>query len=192
VAILPQLKDYHIITDYCIGADGPVRSVGLYSQVPLDQIQTIILDNQSRTSVALVKILCEKLWNIHPAYTLGIDGYESQINGTTAGVVIGDRTFGLKHPYFYDLSEAWKTLTGLPFVFACWVSRMPIDRQTEERFNRTLKQGLGEIDRIAEAVKPLFPPDSDLAGYLRHNISFALDERKRQGLRTFLGMLPLE
>jgi chorismate dehydratase len=190
VAVLPQMEDYHIITDYCIGSDGPVRSVGLYSQVPLEQIQTIILDNQSRTSVALVKILCEKLWNIHPIYTLGIDGYEGQIGGTTAGVVIGDRTFGLKHPYFYDLSEAWKNLTGLPFVFACWASRSPVDAQMEERFNMALKQGIGAIDPIAETFKPLFPPGSDLSGYLRHNISYSLDERKRQGLRTFLSMLP--
>jgi chorismate dehydratase len=189
VAVIPLMKEHHILTSYCIGADGPVRSVGLYSEVPLEQIKTIILDNQSRTSVALVKILCEKLWNIRPDYTLGKDGYESLISGTTAGVVIGDRTFGLKHPYFYDLSEAWKTLTGLPFVFACWVSNKPVDKQTEVLFNEALKLGVGERNRVAAVNTPLFPPNSDLEGYLSRNISFTLDERKRKGLEKFLGFL---
>jgi chorismate dehydratase len=192
VAVIPLLKEYHIITDYCIGSDGAVRSVCLYSDVPLKEIRTIILDNQSRSSVALVKILCEKLWKISPDYTLAKDGYESEIGKSVAGVVIGDRTFALKNrfAYTYDLSEAWKTLTGLPFVFACWVSNKQIDPETIAVFNKALGLGLSEISRVVTSYKDVFPADADLDEYLRKNISYNLDERKRKGLKQFLELLP--
>jgi chorismate dehydratase len=191
VAVIPLMKEYHILTEYCIGAEGPVRSVALYSDVPLEQIKTIILDNQSRTSVALVKILAQKLWKISPSYTLGEDGYEKKIGGEVAAVVIGDRTFALnnRYPYIYDLSEAWMDLTGLPFVFACWVSNKPVEGETEKAFNEALRSGLGERDRIALNYAARFPADADLAGYLHRNIRYDLDEPKRQGLKKFLELL---
>ncbi len=191
VAVLPLMKEYHILTDYCIGAVGPVRSVALYSEVPLAQIKEIILDNQSRTSVALVKILCEKLWKITPKYTLGTDGYETLIQGETAAVVIGDRTFALnsRYPFIYDLAEAWIALTGLPFVFACWVSNKPIGAETENLFNQALSRGLEEIDRISVAFAGRFPANADLSGYMHRNLSYSLDEAKRKGLKMFLDFL---
>jgi chorismate dehydratase len=191
VAVIPQLKEYHLLTNYCIGAVGPVRSVLLYSQVPLEEISTIILDNQSRTSVALVKILAEKLWKIAPSYTLGKDGYEKEIEGTMAGVVIGDRTFFLKNrfAYTYDLAECWQALTGLPFVFACWVSNKPIEPAMEEVFNKALALGLTKIEEIAEHYKNRFPQDADLVHYLSKNINYTFDEPKKKGLELFLQLL---
>jgi chorismate dehydratase len=57
VAILPQLSDPHIVSNYVIGANGAVASVALFSEVPIDEIKSIYLDYQSRTSVQLLKIL---------------------------------------------------------------------------------------------------------------------------------------
>src|SRR5262245_24497557 len=68
VAVLPDLDEYHIITDYCIGADGEVGSVLLLSEVPLNEIKTILLDYQSMTSVVLVQILADKFWKIQPSW----------------------------------------------------------------------------------------------------------------------------
>ncbi|MFI5150848.1 MAG: menaquinone biosynthetic enzyme MqnA/MqnD family protein [Bacteroidia bacterium] len=191
VAVIPVLKESHILTHYCIGATGPVRSVLLYSQVPLNEITHILLDNQSRTSVALVKILAEKLWKISPAYTLAMDGYEQKIVGTTAGVVIGDRTFFLndRFTYAYDLAEGWQTLTGLPFVFACWVSNKALDPDMEQHFNKALAVGLTRIDSVTARLKNRFPPDARLEEYLTTNISYDLDASKRKGLKLFLDFL---
>ena len=115
--------------NYCIGADGPVESVCLFSDVPLNEIDTILLDYQSRTSVQLVQYLAEHEWNINPNWVSAEEGFESSIGSRTAGVVIGDRAFPLlnKFKYVYDLSEKWKKSTELPFVFACWVSNKELD-----------------------------------------------------------------
>ncbi|HTF05926.1 MAG TPA: menaquinone biosynthesis protein, partial [Bacteroidia bacterium] len=136
VAVLKSMPQYHIISDYCIGAVGKVDSVKLYSEVPLEKIDEVLLDYQSRTSVALVKILAKELWKINPRWSPAQEGFETEISGTKAAVIIGDRTFSLpgpkdssrgKYSYEYDLSEAWFTLTGLPFVFAVWASRTKPD-----------------------------------------------------------------
>src|SRR6185369_11597556 len=115
---------HHIISDYCIGADGDVGSVLLLSDVPMSEIKNVLLDYQSRTSVTLAQVLADKYWRIKPRWTDAKENYERDIKGTTAGVVIGDRTFALKNKfkYTYDLSGEWKIFTGLPFVFACWVA----------------------------------------------------------------------
>ena len=70
VAIIPSLKEHHIIADYGIGCDGAVASVCLFSDVPLNEIKSILLDYQSRTSVALLKVLLKEHWKISPELLL--------------------------------------------------------------------------------------------------------------------------
>src|SRR6185436_13549106 len=91
VAVIPALKESHIISDYCIGADGKVETVLLLSDVPLNEIKNVLLDYQSRTSVLLVRILADKFWKISPQWIDGENDFEKRISGTTAGLVIGDR-----------------------------------------------------------------------------------------------------
>jgi chorismate dehydratase len=98
VAAIPQVPNATIISDYCIGANGEVKTVCLFSEVPLNEIKTILLDYQSRTSVLLVKILAKEFWKINPEFINAEAGFEQKIKGTTAGVVIGDRTFELIPP----------------------------------------------------------------------------------------------
>jgi chorismate dehydratase len=118
VAVLPSLKEYHIISDYCIGTTGTVASVCLFSDVPMHEISEVLLDYQSRTSVALLKILLKDHWKINPLLTAAENNFREQIGGTTAGLVIGDRAFEqrLQSKYIYDLGEAWLAMTGQPFV----------------------------------------------------------------------------
>ena len=117
VAIIPRLNDYYINGDYCIGSNGAVASVCLFSEVPIEKIETVLLDYQSRTSVQLARVLLERYWKINPRLIDAGKDYRDHIHGTTAGVVIGDRALEQRKlsPYIYDLGEAWKKMTGLSF-----------------------------------------------------------------------------
>ncbi|MBI3519587.1 MAG: menaquinone biosynthesis protein [Bacteroidetes bacterium] len=189
VAILPQLNSYHIITDYCIGAVGKVDSVKLFSQKPLDELTHVLLDYQSKTSVTLVQVLNKHFWKKDIQFINATEGFETQINDTTGAVIIGDRTFGLtEHPYQYDLAEEWQTYTGLPFVFACWVSNEPVDPDFISVFNQSLAYG---VNHIAEAVaeKPNHTKGFDAYDYLKNKISYHLDSDKRKALAKFLELM---
>jgi chorismate dehydratase len=185
VAILPALKEYYIISDYCIACDGEVASVCLFSEVPFNELETILLDYQSKTSVALLKILLKDHWNIQPKLVDTSSGYELSIDGTTAGLVIGDRALEQrsKSKYCYDLGLAWKELTGLPFVFAVWVSNKPMDEQFNEKFNMTNALG---IAHIIEVVKLSNFSTFDLKLYYSKYIKYQIDNKNQNGLNEFL------
>lgn len=188
VAVIPTLKEYHIISDYCIGTDGEVASVCLFSEVPINEIDTILLDYQSRTSVALLKILLKHHWKISPVLKDAEAGYESLINGKTAGLVIGDRALSQRthSSYIYDLGLEWKAMTGLPFVFAAWVANKKLQDHFLKDFNDSIKASLLKIDDIIRSMNyPLY----DLNFYYKHNIDYLLDEKKRMGLNMFLQRL---
>ena len=155
VAALAEMDEYHIISDYCIGADGEVSSVLLVSDVPLHHVQNILLDYQSRTSVILAQVLAEKFWKITPQFHEANENYESLISGTTAGIIIGDRTFTMKEKfkYVYDLAHEWKLFTNLPFVFACWVSNKEMDRSFVKSFNDALRFGLMNSETVVSEFK---------------------------------------
>lgn len=188
VAIIPRLKEAHIITHYCIGAVGRVESVGIFSEVPIEQVEKLILDYQSRTSVNLARILLKEYWKKEVAIEQAEEDYRHLIKGSTAAVVIGDRalTQHKKSAYYYDLSEAWQQHTGLPFVFAAWVANKPVDKDFEDAFNRANAYGINHID---EVVDGLDFPDYDLKKYYTQHISYTFDEEKRKGLELFLQKL---
>lgn len=188
VAFLPKVKGSHRIVDYGIAADGPVYSVALYSQVPLEQIETIVLDYQSRTSVRLCRILCEKYWGITPDFTAAEPGFELKGSNRTAVVVIGNRTFGLERHYAYkwDLAEEWKNWKGLPFVFAVWAANKPIPKDIVAALNEVFEWGLNHIaESIEWKAQSTALPDSILE-YLTENIHFRIDEEKQSGMQAYL------
>ncbi|CAN5381928.1 hypothetical protein BH11BAC1_BH11BAC1_17110 [soil metagenome] len=188
VAALEEMDEYHIISDYCIGADGEVGSVVLASDVPLHHIQNILLDYQSRTSVILAQVLAEKFWKINPQFHDTRQNYESIIGGTTAGIIIGDRTFALKSKfkYIYDLAHEWKLFTNLPFVFACWVANKDVDRDFVKRFNEALRYGLMNSETVVAEFKNETGTELDVKDYLENKISYAFDERKKFAMELFL------
>ena len=185
VAIIPQLKEYYFISDYCIGAEKSVGSVMLYSTVPLQQITKIYLDYQSRTSVILARILAKNYWKINPEWLNGILGYENKIKETVAAVVIGDRTFELKKkfPYSYDLAEEWNNYTKLPFVFALWIANKKLPQEFLISFNNALKFGIANIDAV---VKENSDFKINSKEYFTQRISFSFDNKKRKALERFL------
>jgi chorismate dehydratase len=188
VAVIPQMKEYHINTRFCIGCDGPVASVCIFSEVPMHQVERLILDYQSRTSVALAEILTEKHWKIKPVFEQAGPDFLNQIQGTTAAVVIGDRALRQRSrsAYFYDLGEAWKAMTGLPFVFAAWISNKSLESGWVDRFDQANAYGVQHIPSLLENLQDNF---FDLNDYYTRYLSYTLDDKKKKGLDLFLKML---
>jgi len=106
VAVIPQIQNPHIVSPFCIATDGEVASVCLFSDVPLDHIETILLDYQSRSSVGLLKILLKHHWKINPVLIEANAGFENQISNATAGLVIGDRALIKRNSsaYVFDMA----------------------------------------------------------------------------------------
>lgn len=187
VAGLEDLEEYKIVSDYCIGAFGKVRTVVLTSEVPLDQIETILMDYQSRSSVQLAKVLAKFYWQKEFNWENTCSNFENKsIKGTTAGVVIGDRVFAMENKfcYKYDLSEEWFNFTRLPFVFAVWAANKNVSNEFEANFNRALSFGIEKISEIAKMEQPNFP-DVNIIDYFTQNISFDFDEKKKEGMNKF-------
>jgi chorismate dehydratase len=189
VAATVRLKEWNIVSDYCIGSDGAVASVCIFSEVPIEEVEKVYLDYQSRTSVNLARVLLNEYWkkDIEFVDAKGED-FREQIVGKSAGVVIGDRALQqrTRSKYIYDLGAAWKDHTGLPFVFAAWIANKKLPQDFVDAFNEANALGLENIDAvITENPFPYF----DLHNYYTSCISYNLDECKREGLQLFLEKL---
>lgn len=188
VAVVPRLSNPNVVSNYCIGCDGPVASVCLFSEVPIAQVKTVLLDYQSRTSVELAKLLLREHWKMEPELVYTRADYQSDIQGSTAGLVIGDRALAQRKvsPFIYDLGEAWKVHTGKPFVFAAWIANKELDAGFVEAFDEANALGLGNIENVlAEVSHPSF----DMEEYFTRYIQYKLDDAKREGMQLFLEKL---
>ena len=187
VVVLNDQKNISIISDFCIGAENTVDSVCLYSHVPINEIKSITLDYQSRTSVELLKLLLRDYWNISPILYNSSKEYPFNIKGNQASLVIGDRAFDLnsKYSYVYDLAEYWSKMTKMPFVFACWVSRIKLDKAFQKEFNIALKYGIDNIDDAIFEKQTLYS-NINYKDYLNKKISYNLNKDKKRALAFFL------
>lgn len=185
VAIIPEMKEHYIISDYCISCDGEVASVCLFSEVPLNKIEKILLDYQSRTSVELLKILVKDSWKINPIFEDTSGEYQSEIKGTTAALLIGDRALQQRKvsKYIFDLGLEWKKFTGLPFVFAAWVSNKKLDENFIKAFNEANAIGVDNIDLV---VKENNTNIFNLTDYYSRYIKFEMAEVKKEAMDLFL------
>ena len=189
VAVIPQLHEYYIVGDHCIGTEGEIASVALFSEAPMNEIKKIYLDYQSLTSVALLKYLLKEYWGINPELIdASNDDYRKEIKGTTAGLVIGDRAFEQRKisTFIYDLGSEWHKITGLPFVFAAWVSTKKLPDDFITLFNEANALGLQHIDEIVrDTAFELY----DLKKYYTLHVSYKFDERKQRGMGMFLQVI---
>ena len=187
VAVLPKLKSPHIVSDFCIGSTKKVKTVCLFSEKPINEITEVYLDYHSRTSVELTKILLKNHWKVSPKLIDAKVGFEKKIQGSTAALVIGDRAIDLlsKYEFAFDLGEAWNDYSGLPFVFAAWVSNRPLDDEFVKKFNAALANGVGQIPKLVYLM-PTPQPGFDLQQYFTNNISYEFDGAKRKALSRFL------
>lgn len=185
VAIIPKLNQHYIVSDYCIGCDGEVASVCLFSEVPLEEVTEVLLDYQSRTSVELTKILLKEYWKVQPTLVAAKSDFREQIKGSTAGLVIGDRSLEQRSisPYIYDLGLAWKSYTGLPFVFAAWISNKPMKEDFIRRFNEANALGLSLLPQVIEEISC---KHIDLQEYYTRHIQYELDDAKKSAMNLFV------
>ena len=188
-AVVPQLTDTNIITDYCIGAVGAVRTVTVMSNTPIERVKRIWLDPHSRTSVQLCGYLAQNKWRIAPEW-LALSDYtqtERAVEGD-AFLLIGDKVFDYegRFRYTYDLAVEWREATQLPFAFAVWVARKGVSLEVTDALQHALTYG---VEHIWEAVSEsnYMGADGGLTAYdyLTRNIDFILDEEKHRALKKF-------
>jgi chorismate dehydratase len=186
VAAVLNLPEWHIISDYCIGAVGAVNSVFIFSNCDITQVKQVQLDPQSRSSNNLAKVLLKNYWKISPELVIGAEDYAQSDDPDTAFVQIGDRTFGKKENYkfVYDMAEEWQKFTGLPFMFAAWIANKPIDQNFIDRFNIALKYGLDHRPELFTELP--HRDDFDVEDYLMHKIDFPLTDAKKKAFYLFL------
>ena len=191
VAFIPQIPHWQIVSDYCIGSVGRVETVSLFSDVPVEEIEKVMLDYQSFSSVNLCKILFKNFWKKEVTFEDADENYISKIEGTTAGLIIGDRVFEQKQAvptqkFVYDLAEEWTRFTGLPFMMAAWIANKPLPQAFIQDFNEANKTGLDNIDAVvAENPYEYY----NLKKYFEEDISYEITDDKKQALDLFLKLM---
>lgn len=208
VALIPSIEffqdpGYTIVSDACIGCRGPVLSVKLFSRRPMREIRTLALDEGSRTSVALVRILLAERFGIEPRLTTLPIGSGIEATAADAILLIGDRAI---HPpagrfaEVWDLGDQWCRWSELPFVFAMWTARAGVELGgLEAALSEARDDGVAHLAEIAaaEAAGVGLSREQTLV-YLRDNLHFYLGSRERRGLELFsrhavrLGLAPAD
>jgi len=185
VAAVPSWPYYELIGSHCIGAVSAVASVLLCSRVPVAQIREVALDQESRTSVLLARLLLHNYWGAMPRYQPLPAGFPDFFPESV--VLIGDKALlqGGQYPYVYDLAEHWIHWTGKPFVFAAWVANRILPDGFAAMFDQALAYGLAHIEEAIETHADNRFSASFAKTYLSENISFSLDKEKYEGLRLF-------
>ncbi len=195
VALVPSIEHFRnpgttIVSDACVACRGPVRSVKLYGRVPVESVRTLALDEGSRTSAALARILLKERFGLEPEVERLPIGSSIEDSGADAVVLIGDR--GMHSPpgsfaFVWDLGEEWLRWTGLPFVFSMWVARPHLDLNGLDRVLAAARdEGEQRLEEIARCASPVVGiSEEECLAYLRDHLVFHLGERERRGLETF-------
>lgn len=192
VAGIPLIGGAQVITRFCIGADGPVRTVVLLSHTPLADITTIYLDGHSRTSVALVQLLAKEFWKKEFRWQPAPEGFETLTYPPGEAILaIGDKVFACEEQYTfrYDLAAEWKAYTGRPFVFAAWVALPLFPASVAKGLNEALAAGVADIPGVVAHYGTEGIGADALYFYLAHNIQYWFDEAKHEALRFFLSKI---
>jgi len=197
-----RMERMEILAGISIASKIQVKSVLLLSKVPIDKVQHVAVDNSSRTSAALLRILMRKFYSRWINILPSAPNPAEMLKRAEAALVIGDTalTYDGEVPEVYDLAAEWKRFTGLPFVFALWVGHQDAKLgKCRKDFEDSRDYGLAHVDDIAVEYAPklnLLPPG--VKAYLTENIDYSLDEDNRTGLRLFYrlaretGIIPVE
>lgn len=201
VAALAEIGGLEVVPGPCIGANGRVDSVVLVSEVPLDQVERLYVDNASRTSVVLARIYLEAIGRKDIPF-VRLSGQEilDKVGGSDAGLLIADIAFehSERFTYRHDLGDVWKRLTGEPFVFAVWAAETGVlNEEIIERLNRRFWDGLARKHGIVNDFASQKNLDRvRVAAYLDERIQFNLNRDAWNGMQEFFrvasnrGMLP--
>ncbi len=188
IALLPvidyqRLEGLRLITAGGIGSDGPTLTVRIFSRVPVEQITTLAIDADSHTSVALAKIILSDSLKIQPKFVdLQADAEARLLIGDK---VVCEEPAGFAHQI--DLGQAWKELTGLPFVFAAWTARRDADLgDLPKRLETAKRLGLQNVEQIVmRHAVPRGWPAALARQYLTKNLIFDIGPRQLEAIRRF-------
>lgn len=196
VALLPvidyqRLNGLRVLTGGGIGSDGPTLTVRIFSPIPIEQIDALACDTDSHTSVALARIILSEQFGIQPEFIeLTRFRPDSPSASRTARLLIGDKVIceepkDLHHQL--DLGQAWKELTGLPFVFAAWMVREGVEcGDLNQRLETAKRNGLSHIEQIIERyARPLGWPADIARQYLTRNLQFDIGPRQLRAIGLF-------
>jgi len=180
-----------VVPGVCIGSEGAVQSVALFSRVPAADIRRIALDTSSRTSAVLTRILCARRFGIAPTFVPRPPELGSMLAEADAALLIGDPALFLDPADHdvrkIDLGAEWTSMTGLPFVWAFWAGRPEAAApRTVALLQSAAEAGMRRSDEIADAYCADRPERRELARvYLRDHLAFRLDARAVTGLETY-------
>jgi chorismate dehydratase len=195
VGLVPSIEILHIpdlvvVPGLGIAATHEVRSVLLVSKVPIGEIRRVALDENSRTSAALVRIVLEERYGIRPESTTAAPDLEAMLASADAALLIGDPALRVdrERHLVLDLAGEWLELTGLPFVFAAWAARrQAASPELAKLLGDSLDCGLAELDGIvAEVAAETGLPPLLLRDYYTRNLVYRMEAREEAGLREFL------
>jgi chorismate dehydratase len=211
VGLIPSIEylrggPYRIVPDLAIASSGPVGSVALYTTRAMADVRSIAMDTSSRTSVALVSVLCSCWFRIRPTFEPRGPDLGDMLAHCDAALIIGDRALFPDESVLrrhvvekIDLGEVWTRMTGLPFVYAFWAGRRDaLQREDLEALTRARDEGVRRPDELARAYLADSPARQKAgADYLRDNIKYYLRSEERAGLELFYryaaeaGVVPL-
>jgi chorismate dehydratase len=185
-----------IVPGICLGSDGPVHSVKVFSRCPLEQADSIAVDRGSRSSVALLRILLAEMYGRHPDLFTAEPRPEAPFRDHNTALVIGDRAMDVRPDglHVYDLGELWRELTGLPFVFAAWVLSNRMAEEDSAGRREALIRCLSEArDRGRESLHELANSEArargreadDILLYWTRSIRYEMGEAELGGLERF-------
>lgn len=212
VALIPSVEyfrgpsNWTIVSNACIACRGPVRSVRLLFRCPPDRVRTLALDEGSRTSAALSQVMLHERFGIRPELIplpITADFYQAEAD---AVLVIGDRAMQLESGRFvadWDLGQQWCQWTGLPFVFAMWVSALPTEAATRQLVTNLLEEcrdlGVENVEKIARRESSIYHLTvEDCLHYFTRQLHFHLGPAELAGLERFrllasqLGLIPVQ
>ncbi|HSL22347.1 MAG TPA: menaquinone biosynthesis protein [Vicinamibacterales bacterium] len=197
-----RAADYRIVPGLSISSCGEVASVALFSPVPVERVRTVAADTSSRTSVALLQVLCARRFCIAPEFRPMPPSPHEMLAACDAALIIGDPALFLDHAALgvqkIDLGAEWLALTGLPFVWAFWAGRAcAADRDLVARLQRARDEGVDRPDEIATAYSGGDAARASVgARYLKDNMRYGLGEPERAAIARYyreaaaLGLAP--
>lgn len=197
LGLIPSIEyltapDYRFVPSVGITSRGPIGSVALFSRVPLEAIRDVALDTSSRTSVALLRVLCHYRFHISPRFVPHGPQLDAMVRSHDAGLLIGDPALDADHAALglqkIDLGAEWTAMTGLPFVYAAWTGRPgAIDQEGVGALQDAQAAGMRATDAIAaEYGRGDAAVTARAAAYLRHNVKYGLGPDDAAGLQQFL------
>lgn len=203
VALIPVIEAISnptctVVSDACIACRGPVWSVKLYSRVPAVNIESLALDEGSRTSVALVRIILKQQFSVEPDCTTLPIHQPWRDSKSDAVLVIGDRAMksladidevagSSDFCFEWDLGDYWYRWTELPFVFAVWAAAAPVDCQyVDAILSEARNRGIANVEQICQTATIDYGISvAACRNYLTQNLHFRLGQREKMGLNLF-------